>query len=189
MDALMAGLVLGALCLSGDRTPWLAAILADRFRAARGLVIAATALAFVGNYALGALGGILVAPLLSPEAGSLLLALSLILAGLGASWRQKTPDRLTGWRLGPFGTSALGLAIMIFGDRMQLVAAALAARSPLPWLAAVGASLGALGIVVPAIIIGEAGWLALPRRLISIASAAILTLSGVIIGLRSIALI
>ncbi|MBN8839529.1 MAG: TMEM165/GDT1 family protein, partial [Sphingomonadales bacterium] len=66
MDALMAGLVLGALCLSGDRTPWLAAILADRFRAARGLVIAATALALVGNYALGALGGILVAPLLSP---------------------------------------------------------------------------------------------------------------------------
>lgn len=189
MDALMAGLVLGALCVAGDRTPWLAAILADRYRAARGLVIAAAALAFLGNYMLGALGGILVAPLLSPEARGLLLALSLILAGLGVSWRQKAPDRLAGWRLGPFGTSALGLAIMIFGDRMQLIAAALATRPPLPWLAAAGATLGALAVVVPAIVIGEARWMALPRRLICTASAAILTLSGVIIGLRSIALI
>jgi len=189
MDALMAGLVLGALCLAGDRTPWLAAILADRYRATHGLVIAAAALAFIGNYALGALGGVIVAPLLSPEARGLLLALSLILAGLGVSWRQKAPDRLAGWQFGAFGTSALGLAIMVFGDRMQLVVVALAARSPLPWLAAVGASLGALAVVVPAILNGEARWVALPRRLLCIASAAILMLSGIVIALRSIALI
>jgi len=189
MDALMAGLVLGALCLAGDRTPWLAAILADRYRATRGLVVAAAALAFIGNYALGALGGMIVAPLLSPEARGLLLALSLILAGLGVSWRQKAPDRLAGWRFGAFGTSALGLAIMIFGDRMQFVVVALAARSPLPWLATVGASLGALAVVVPAILNGEARWIALPHRLLCIASATILTLSGIVIGLRSIALI
>ena len=35
------------------------------------------------------------------------------------------------WRLGAFGTSVLGLAIMIFGDRMQFVVVALAAGSHL----------------------------------------------------------
>lgn len=184
----MAALVLGALCQIGDRTPWLAAILADRYNA-RGTIIAAAALALALNYALGALGGILVAPLLAPEARDMLLAFALILAGIGISWRDKAPDRLTGWRPGAVVTSFLGIAIMVFGDRMQFIVAALAARSPLPWLAAVGATLGALAVSVPAIMIGEARWIALPRRMIGLAIGAIMALAGIIIGLKSIALI
>ena len=184
----MAALVLGALCQLGDRTPWLAAILADRYRA-RGVVIAAAALALGANYALGALGGMMIAPLLAPEARGALLGLALILAGVGTSWRDKAPDRLAGWRIGAAATSALGLAIMALGDRMQFIAAALAARSPLPWLAAVGATLGALTVTIPAIMIGEARWMALPRRAAGIATGVLLTLSGVFLLLRSMALI
>lgn len=184
----MAGLVLGALCQIGDRTPWLAAILSDRYRAP-GTIILSAIIALTANYALGAVGGLMIAPLLAPEARDLLLALALMLAGVSASWRDKAPDRLTNWRLGAFGTSAIGLAIMVFGDRMQFIAAGLAMRSPLPSLAAVGATIGALAVIVPAIVIGEAGWVALPRRLMSLASAAILALAGIIIALRSIALI
>ncbi|WEK43854.1 MAG: TMEM165/GDT1 family protein [Candidatus Sphingomonas colombiensis] len=188
MDALMAGLVLAALCQLGDRTPWLAAILGDRYRAP-GVVIAAVALALAGNYALGALGGILLAPLLAPEARGMLLALALVLAGVGTSWRDKAPDRLANWQLGAIATSVLGLAIMVLGDRMQFIVAALAARSTLPWLAAVGATLGALAVTVPAILIGEARWIALPRRAISLATGACMILAGIVIGLQSIALI
>lgn len=184
----MAALVLGALCQLGDRTPWLAAILADRYRAP-GIVILSATIALTLNYALGALGGVLLAPLLAPEAQDLLLALALVLAGVSASWRDKAPDRLTNWRLGTFGTSALGLAIMVFGDRMQFIVVALAARSTLPWLAAVGATLGALAVTVPAILVGEARWIALPRGAMSLTSGAILTIAGVVIGLKSIALI
>ncbi|MBS0284414.1 MAG: TMEM165/GDT1 family protein [Proteobacteria bacterium] len=188
MDALMAALVLGALCQIGDRTPWLAAILADRYRA-RGVVIAAAVLALAANYALGALGGILIGPLLAPEAQGLLLGLALVLAGIGTSWRDKALDRLAGWRLGAVATSFLGLAIMVLGDRMQFIAAALAMRSPLPWLAAVGATLGALAVTVPAIVIGESRWIALPRRATGIAIGAALVLAGAFLMLRSIALI
>lgn len=188
MDALMAGLVLGALCQLGDRTPWLAAILSDRYRAP-GAVIAAAVLALAGNYALGALGGILIAPLLAPEARDMLMALALVLAGICTSWRDKAPDRLVNWRLGAILTSTLGLGIMVLGDRMQFIVAALAARSTLPWLAAVGATLGALAITMPAILIGEARWIALPRRACSLATGGCMILAGIFIGLRAIALI
>jgi putative Ca2+/H+ antiporter (TMEM165/GDT1 family) len=188
MDALMAALVLGAICQAGDKTPWLAAILADRYRTP-GIVIAALALALAGNYALGVVGGMLIAPMMTPNARLLLLALALLLAGLGTTLRSKSPDRLGGWKLGAFGTSTLGLAIMIFGDRMQFVVVALAAGTDLPWLAAVGATIGALAVAVPAALVGERQWLALPQRAIRIGTAAVLVVLGAIFGLQAIRLV
>ncbi len=188
MDALMAALVLGALCQAGDKTPWLGAILADRFRRPA-IVIAAAALALAFNYVLGVIAGRLIAPMLTPEARLLLLALALVLAGLSTTFRSRTPDRLGGWRLGAFGTSVLGLAIMIFGDRMQFVVVALAADSELPWLAAVGATIGGLAVAAPAAILGEKQWLKLPQRAIRIGTAVVLTTAGVVFGLSALRLI
>jgi len=184
----MAALVLGALTQVGDRTPWLAAILSDRYRRPGTLLVAA-ALALALNNAVGTLGGVLVARLLTPEARLLLLSLALVLAGVTVSFGRKGPERLSGWRLGAFGTGFLGLAILAFGDRMQFVTAALAARSPLPWAAPVGATLGALAVCAPAVLLGEARWLAPPLRPLRIASAAVLTLAGVILGLSALRLI
>jgi putative Ca2+/H+ antiporter (TMEM165/GDT1 family) len=184
----MAALVLGAICQAGDKTPWLAAILADRFRT-RGLVIAATAIGLAANYALGVAGALLIAPLLTPNARLLLLALALVLAGVSTTLRGTSPDRLENWRLGAFGTSAIGLAIMIFGDRMQFVVVALAAGSPLPWLTAIGATIGALAVAAPAAVIGERQWLALPQRTIRWASAVLLVVAGLVFGLSAARLI
>lgn len=177
MDALMAALVLGALTQGSDRTPWLAAALADRFRAPA-VVIAAALLALALNYAVAvALSGAL-APLLTPEARLLLLALALVLAGLGTPWRARAPDRLAGWRTGPWLTALAGIAIHVFGDRMQFVVAALALRSPLPWAAAVGATLGAGAVAAAAALLGERGWTALPLRAFRAAAALVLTVAG-----------
>lgn len=184
----MAALVLGALCQAGDKTPWLAAILADRYGAPR-VVIVAAALALAVNYLLGALGGMLLKPLMTPEAKQLLLALALLFAAGSTTWRSTSPDRLSGWRLGAFGTSVLGLAIMIFGDRLQFVIVALAARSEMPPLAAVGGTLGSLVLVVPAAVLGEAKWLALPQRAIRFGSAAVLGVAGIVIGLGGLRLL
>jgi putative Ca2+/H+ antiporter (TMEM165/GDT1 family) len=178
VDALMAALVLGALTQLGDRTPWLAAILADRFRSPATLIVAA-AVALALNNAVGTIGGVLVAKLLTPNAKLLLLALALVLAGLTVQLGRKSPDRLSGWRLGAFGTSVTGLAILAFGDRMQFVTAALAARTTLPWAAPVGATLGALAVCVPAIVLGEERWLALPLKPVKIVSGVVLGLSAV----------
>ena len=184
----MAALVLGALTQLGDKTPWLAAILSDRYKTPGTLLVAA-AIALAANNAVGVAGGLLVATLLTPEAKQLLLALALVLAGASVSVRGKAPERLAGWRLGGFLTSLLGLLILAFGDRMQFVTAALAARSVLPWLAAVGATMGAMAVCAPAILLGEARWQALPLAPVRIASGVILAITGVILGLGAVRLI
>ena len=184
----MAAIVLGALTQATDRTPWLAAILADRLRAP-GLAIAAAAIALAGNYTIGVIGGLMIAPLLTPEARTLLLALALVLAGAGTAFSDKSPDRLEGWRVGRGVTVFAGLAIMVFGDRMQFIVAALAARSPLPWAAAVGATMGALGVTTAAVVLGERQWLALPQRWLRIGVAGVLVVAGVVIGLSAVSLI
>ncbi len=171
----MAALVAAALAQMGDRPAWLAAILSDRYRAP-GLVIAMAALALLGAGLLAAAAGALLAPRLTPEAKQLFLALALLFQGGGALFPVKAPDRLSRWRIGAAATSFVGLFILAFGDGVQFVVLALAARAELPWLAAIGATLGSLAAIATAAILGEAGWTALPlvalRRGIAILFAA-----------------
>ncbi len=184
----MAALVAAALGGVGDRPPWLAAILADRYRAP-GLVLAAAALALAATSGIAAGAGALLAPQLTPEARQLLLALALILQGAGAAWRVKPPDRLAGWRLGAMATSLAGLFILCFGDGLQFVVVALAAHSPVPALAAVGATLGGFAVFAPAAMLGERAWLRLPlvaaRRVIG----AVFLLAGLVLALGALRLI
>ena len=157
----MAALVVAALGFVGDRPPWLAAILADRYRAA-GTVIVAGLLALTAASGIAAVLGALLAPQLTPEAKQLMLALALILQGGGALWRVKPPERLAGWQLGALATASAGLFILLFGDGVQFVVMALAALTPVPALAAVGATLGGLVPLAAAAVLGERGWTALP---------------------------
>ena len=184
----MAALVAAALAQAGDRTPWLAAILADRYRRP-GVVIVAAALALASDYALASVAGALAAPWMSPNAALLLLACALLLAGGGMVTRPKAPDRLTGWRIGAFATSLLGVFILAFGDATQFIAFALAARSPVPSLAAVGATLGALAVLVPAAVLGEDAYRALPLTPARWGGASVLGVAGVVLGLEAARLI
>ncbi|MDE0879535.1 MAG: TMEM165/GDT1 family protein [Sphingomonas bacterium] len=167
----MAALIVAALAQVGDRIAWLAAILADRYRKPF-VVVTMAALALAAAGAIAATFGALLAPKLTPEAKQLFLAIALILLGTGVVGRIKAPDRLTGWRLGAMATSFLGLFILAFGDGIQFVVLALAARTTMPWLAVIGATAGSLVPIAAAAILGERDWLALPlvtaRRIISI---------------------
>ncbi|WP_254606523.1 TMEM165/GDT1 family protein [Sphingomonas bacterium] len=182
----MAALVVAALAQCGDRTGWLAAILADRYRPA--VVIVAAALALAANYALAAAAGTVAAPILSPDAKLLLLACALLIAAGGMPFAPGRPDPLTGWRIGGFPTAGLGLFVMAFGDATQFVAAALAARSPVPWLAGVGATIGSLVVVAPAALLGEAGYRRLPLAGMRWGSASVLLLAGLVLGLHALGL-
>jgi Ca2+/H+ antiporter, TMEM165/GDT1 family len=188
MDALMAAFVAAVLAEASDRTPWLGAILGTRFNKP-GAVILATILAFAAVNTIGAIGGALIAPHISPNAQNLLFALALLNAGVSALWKLKAPDRLEGWRLGAFLTSLLGIFILAFGERTQFLTAAIAARSPLPALAAVGATLGAAVINIPAILAGEPARAHLPLTPIRIVIGAIFVIAGLWIGLGALRLI
>lgn len=167
----MAALVAAALAQVGDRIPWLAAILTDRYRRPW-LIAGAATLALAAAGCIAATFGMLLAPKLTPEAKQLFLALALLFQGSGVIGRVKSPDRLAGWRIGAAATAFLGLFILAFGDGVQFIVLALAARGPLGWLAAIGATIGSLVVIVPTILLGEAGWTALPlaraRRVISV---------------------
>ena len=184
----MAALVAAALAQIGDRPAWLAAILSDRYRAP-GLVIAMAVLALLGAGLLAAVAGALLAPQLTPEAKQLFLAVALLFQGVGAMVPVKAPDRLTGWRLGATLTSLAGLFILAFGDGVQFIVVALAARAELPWLAAVGATLGSLAVIVPAAMLGEAGWTALPLVTLRRIVGAVFVIAALWLGLGALRLI
>jgi putative Ca2+/H+ antiporter (TMEM165/GDT1 family) len=188
VDALMAALVAAALAQIGDRTPWLAAILADRYRQPW-LVIAMAALAMFAAGAIAAAAAALIATRMTPEAKQLFLALALLLQGAGSLTAAKAPDRLPGWRLGAALTSAIGLFILGFGDGIQLIVLAFAARTSVPWFAAVGAALGSLAVITPAAMLGEAAWLALPLRPARLVIAIGFVVAGIWLGLSAVALI
>lgn len=184
----MAAFVAAILAQATDRTPWLTAILSTRF-AKPGVVIAGTAISVAAINAVGAIGGAIIGPRITPNAQNLLLALALLSAGGSALVSIKPPDRLSGWRIGAFMTSLLGVAILGLGDRTQFITAALAARSPTPALAAVGATIGALVVNVPAILAGENARKALPLTPVRIAIGAVFVITGTVIGLSALRLI
>ena len=188
MDAMMAALVAAVLAGIGDKPAWLAAILADRYRRP-GVVIAAAAIALAAASGLAATFGGVLGPKFTPEAKQLMLALALLLQGGGGFWPVKSPERLDGWRLGAFATSLLGLFILAFGDGVQFIVLTLAARTPLPWLAAIGGAAGTLAVVVPAALLGERGWTALPLARARQVIAALFLLAGAVLTMQALALV
>ena len=184
----MAALVAAALGQIGDRLAWLAAILADRFRKPA-LVVAMATLALAAASGIAAVFGALLGPTLTPEAKQLFLALALVFQGFGVIGKVKSPDRLTGWRLGATVTSSLGLFILAFGDGVQFIVLALAARTPMPWLAVVGATIGSLAVVAPAALLGEAAWMKLPLGRARIAINLLFLIAGLYIGIDALGLI
>lgn len=188
MDALMAAFVAAILIEAGDRTPWLAAILGDRFER-RGTVIVASLIALAIGNGIAGYGGGIVAAHLTPNARALLLAMALISAGAGAFGRLKPPDRLGKWRIGAFATSLLGMGILAFGDRTQFATLAFAARSDAPVLAAVGATLGAGLVSAAAVLAGEDVRTRLPIRAIRFGTGVLLCAVGVVSGLSALRLI
>ncbi len=188
MDALMAAFVAALLAQAGDRTPWLAAILGDRYQKPA-LVILGVGIAVAVTNALGVFAGLLIAPILTPNARALVLCAALVSAGGSALFSIKHPGRMEGWRLGAVTTSLVGVLAQGVGDRTQFITAALAIRSPLPWFAAIGATIGSLVIIIPAVLAGEAGRRAMPIVAIRIGTGAILIGAGLLSGLSAFRLI
>ena len=93
--------------------------------------------------------GILLAPQFTPETHGLLLAIALVVTGIGMMGRIPRPTNPYGRpRLGAFGGAVIFGGAILFADSGLLVVAAAAARSPLPWAALPGAWSGlAVGVL------------------------------------------
>ncbi|WP_298092704.1 TMEM165/GDT1 family protein [uncultured Sphingomonas sp.] len=184
----MAALVAALVVQAGDRPAWLAAILADRYRAP-GTVMLSALIALAAASGITVAAGLAIAGMLTPAARDLLLAMALLLQGGGALFAHKPPERLANWRLGGFATSLLGLFILCFGDGLQFVVGAIAIRSTMPWMAVAGATLGGIVVLGAAAVMGERDWCRLPRGRIRQGGAVICLMLGVIFGLSGLRLI
>lgn len=185
----MAAFVGALLCQASDRAAWLSAILGDRYQKPVPMIMAATVALALGN-AFGAVAGTLMAPIMTPNARALFLALALLSAGSAALFTLKSPDRMTGWRIGAFGTTLIALLAIGIGDRTQFLTAAIGARTPIAApFAAIGATLGSLVVIVPAMLAGERDYRALPHRSIRIVIGLVLVMTGVVFGLGALRLI
>ena len=135
-----------------------------------------------------ALGAVIIAPMLTPNMQSLMLAIALVLGGLGGLWRGKPPGRMESWHLGALLTPLLGVFIAAWGDRTQFFTFALATRGE-PWFAAAGAALGGFGVCFVAAVLGELGWRTLPFGKLRIAVGLLFLVAGVWIGLGALRLL
>lgn len=155
MSALFLALLLGFVVEGGGRLPMLFIALQRRFRAPIA-VGAGMALGLGANAAIAAAVGASVAPLLTPEARRLMVALALGLAGGGLLLPVRAPDSLGGWRIGALPTAALGLFILGFGESGVFVTGTIAAAWESPWMAGTGGALGGIGAcAILAILAGE----------------------------------
>jgi len=186
MDALMAALVAALLTQATDRSAWLAARLGTRFDS-HAAIIAGLVLALAVVNAIAATGAMLVAPILTPNARALLLALALVSAGAAALVRAKPPAET--FRGGAFIAALAGGLALGIGDRTQFITFALAARTPIPALAAVGATIGGLAIQIPAVLAGERAYSQAPECAIRLPIAILLLGAGAVIGLNALRLL
>lgn len=182
----MAALVAALLTQASDRNAWVAARLGDHFNRRASATIALVAGLAIVN-AIAALGAQLVAPLLNHNAAALLLSLALISAGGSALVRPKAPpDEFRG---GAFIATLAAVLAAGIGDRMQFITFALAAGTPLPVLAAVGATLGSAVVLIAAMMSGERAYKHLPGQAIRLPIAGLLFAAGAVIGLQAIRLL
>jgi putative Ca2+/H+ antiporter (TMEM165/GDT1 family) len=187
MEAFVTTLLLTALVQTGDRSQLLCAALAIRFQRP-GQMIAAVLVASAAGAAIAALGGVVIGEWISRDALRLFYALSLLFAGLGMlAWRRPV-DLLSGWRIGPFFTTMLGIVILQFGDKGQFIIAATAARShDMVWPLLGGWAGSALGLV-PAIVWQDelAHW---PLRPVRVAAGLVIVGLGAFLALGAFGLI
>lgn len=182
----MAALVAALLVQVSDRTPLTSAVLGTRHANTLAVVCGVVLALAIGN-TLGAICGWLVAAHLSPNARDLFVALALLSAGGSALWPVRAraiPDRF-----GAFGDALVAVGLLGFGDRLQFITAALAMRGDVPALAAIGATIGAIAINVPAVVQGHDAVRRLPRTALRLGAAGLLIVVGMIQAMAALRLI
>lgn len=187
MDSLLSALVGCLLGEVGDKSQLLLLALAIRFDR-DGAIIAGMVVAALANAAISASAGAFIGPMLGGDARLLFLSLSILFLGIGMLWPAKAPDTLSGWRLGPFLTSALGLFILGFGDGPQFLILGIAARSSDPLLAGIGGAIGVIAAGLPVVLLRQRFYAIMPLRPIRIGAACVLLLIGAIAALTALRL-
>lgn len=188
MDALLPPFVAAFLAEWGDRTQLLACLLAARFAAPRA-VLAGIALAALANSLLAAFGGHLLADYINFRAITLMMALALLFAGVGALWPQRPPKLEGSGRAGAFLASLFAFGVLEFGDKTQFITATLAARADSLWLTGFAAAAGIVLASMPAVLLADRLSATIPLKALRIGVGMLFLLLGVIAAISALRIV
>ena len=178
MQALLIATVTVALAEIGDKTQFLALLLAARYRKP-GPIIAGMLVATLVNHAASAWVGAWMATQISPQ----VLRWAVTLSFLAVAIWTLIPDKLdsnevTLPRFGPFMATVIAFFLAEIGDKTQVATIVLAANySPL-WQVITGTTIGMLLANVPVIILGARFAHRLPLRAARITAALVFAALG-----------
>lgn len=187
MDALLIALLASAFAEMGDRTQLLAMALALRSRN-DGAVLSGIALATIANCALSSTAGWLLAGMLGSSARTLFFALPFLFAGAGLLMRPKRPEDVKVGRLGVFLTVFFAFFVLEFGDKSQFIVAGTAVRTADPVMAAVGASVGILLALSPAVLLRQQFFSAFPIAIVRKGAGAVFLVIGSLLAISALGL-
>ncbi|MDT9599326.1 TMEM165/GDT1 family protein [Sphingosinicella rhizophila] len=188
MDALLSTFLAAAMAEWGDKTQLLVMALAARY-GRPGPVLAGIFLAAIANALAAAFGGTLLNGMITLRAISLLVAVSLVFAGVAGLVGNKTPDMGATWRTGPFLTAAGCFFLLEFGDKTQFLTAALAAQFDSLLLAAAGAAAGVAAASLPAVLLGDRLAVVMPLRAIRLTAAILFLILGLVVAVNALRLV
>ena len=176
LEAFLVSTGVIALAEIGDKTQWLALVLAARFRAPLAVIAGILTATLANHLAAGALGT-LFAALVSPGLLRWLLVASFLAT---AAW-MLLPERGVRpadgpARFGAYGTSAISFFLMEIGDKTQLATFALAAKYHALLAVVAGTSLGMMLADVPVVLLGEAAARRVPLIWVQRVAAGVLVL-------------
>jgi putative Ca2+/H+ antiporter (TMEM165/GDT1 family) len=173
MEAFLVSAGVVALAEIGDKTQFLALLLAARFRAPVPVIGGILSATLVNHFAAGAVGTLLAASI-SPALMRYLLAASFLAT---AAW-MLIPDRPLAAgarpaRCGAYGTSLISFFLLEIGDKTQIATVALAARYHALIAVVAGTTLGMMVADVPVVLLGEAAAKRLPLKWVHRVAAAV----------------
>jgi len=186
MDALLTAFVAAFLAAWGDKAQLVAAMLAAATRRPA-TIFAALVLVALASSVVAAIAGIYIAQSVNIRAMTLLTAMALLFAGASGLIRRRQPKPQAPKRLLLASAFILLLAAEL-GDRTQFLTFALAGRFDSAPLAAAGATLGMVAGCLPAVLLGDKFFKAVPVRAIRYGVAALFLIAGFITAVNALQL-
>jgi Ca2+/H+ antiporter, TMEM165/GDT1 family len=186
MDALLSAFVAAGLAEWGDKSQLVVAALAAR-SGRPGLVMAGLFAATLLSCAAAAAAGMLVGGTITIRAMSLMVALSLLFAGIAGMIRRGEPAIGSPRTPVILAAAILCLAAQM-GDRTQFITFALAGRFDSPALAAAGATAGIVAASLPAALLGAGFARAVPLHAIRIGGGFLFLITGFVVAVKALQL-
>jgi len=187
LDALLTSFIAAALGHWGDKSQWLVAALAARYRRPRAVLIG-TSIAAIINALIAGIGGSVLHGLITPRAISLLLGMAFLFAGVEGLLGRRPKPMGEKWRQGPVVTAFFCFFVFGFADKSQFITATFAAQFNAPLLAAAGAAAGTIASSIPAALLGERFERIVPVKAIRIGTGLVFLVTAFVLAVNALRL-